>query len=114
MTSMQVTTSYFPEHSSRPSASNLGATAGALAPALTCSLYRTSASPTMAEEMSDAETDAPRRARGMAREPVPQPASHTVLPVMSIPAVQSRILSTVCWWPLRMSSCTLFTSSVSP
>ena len=111
---MHVTMLYFPEHSSSPSASNLGATAGAFLPAATSALYLCSASPTIAEEMSDAAMEAPRSARGMASEPVPHPASHTVTPFMSMPAVQSSTLSTVCWWPTRMSICTLFTSSVSP
>ena len=65
-----------------------------------------SASPTMAEEMSEAEMEAPRRARGMAREPVPHPASHTVTPSILEPVSQSSTLSTVCWCPSRMSSCT--------
>lgn len=47
--------------------------------------------------------------------PVPQPASHTVTP--SKPPSSSThfsTFSTVCAWPLRMSSCTLLTSSVWP
>eukprot|EP00982_Pelagococcus_subviridis_P001867 14712-Pelagococcus_subviridis.AAC.3 len=92
---MHVTTSYFPEHSSRPRASNFGATDGAFFPAAISLLKRTSASPTIAEEMSLALTAAPDNASGIASEPVPQPASHTVTPFMSFPAIQPITLSTV-------------------
>lgn len=59
-----------PTTHSRSSASNLGATSGATCPAATAALNRSWASPTMAAEMSEAHTEAPFRARGMARLPV--------------------------------------------
>jgi hypothetical protein len=48
-----------------------------------------------------------RSASGMARLPVPQPASQTVVPC-TLPSWSSQrsTFSTVCAWPLRMSSCT--------
>ena len=69
--------------------------------------------------MSLPKTVAPRIASWMDRLPVPQPASHTVWPAYASPASasassQPSTLSTVCAWPVLMSSCTLFTSSVSP
>lgn len=115
MTSRQATTSYCPETLSRSFASHTGDVAGGAAPFVTSPLYRRSASPTIFAEMSDAVTAAPRSATGMASEPVPQPQSHTLVPFTPpSPSSQPRTLSTVCAWPVRMSSCTLLTSSVSP
>ena len=76
---------------------------------------RFSASPVMASEMSVAYTCAPRSASGAVSEPVPQPQSTTLMPSAPPSAsTHASTFSTVCAWPSRMSSCTLFTSSVSP
>jgi len=52
----------------------------------TRSLARLAASPAMAELMSEAETLAPMSARGIAREPTPQPASANVFPLAAVPS----------------------------
>lgn len=54
---------------SKSMASNLGGVAGGVAPCATAALYRACASPAIAALMSDADTAAPRSARGMARLP---------------------------------------------
>lgn len=60
---------------------------------------------TMASEMSEPYTFAPLRARGIDRDPVPQPASHMVTPFRLFPS-QFRTLSTVTACPSLMSICT--------
>ena len=89
----------------------MGATAGRVAPgSAAATSYRWAASAAMAAEMSVAVTAAPRRARGMARDPVPHPASHTVLPFTPPPSSShASTLSSVSAWPSRMSrwTCTV-------
>uniref|UniRef100_A0A0A9G7B2 CHLM n=2 Tax=Arundo donax TaxID=35708 RepID=A0A0A9G7B2_ARUDO len=73
------------------------------------------ASDTMVAEMSEASTSAPSAASGIARDPVPHPASQTVAPASGSGESRSMasVAATVCAWPSRMSSCTRFTPSVA-
>jgi hypothetical protein len=64
-------------------------------------------------EISDAKTFWNLVAMGSASEPTPQPASHTVFSALFSVSIQFSTLSMVCWWPVRISNCTLFTSPFS-
>tara|TARA_B100000795_G_scaffold91561_2_gene66815 strand:+ start:821 stop:1144 length:324 start_codon:yes stop_codon:yes gene_type:complete len=106
---MHVTVSYFPERFSRSLVLKVVRSATPAAAA------RWAASVCMASLMSEAITVAPRVASGMAREPTPHPASQKVSPALAVPSwsTQPSTFSTVIPCPVRMSSCTLFTSPSS-